>query len=150
MAPAFQLYGRKAKQNNSSLWQHTVWEETVPPVLTLMLDNSVPLPLSLAPFELLPQNWSLEPLSSVKSVLPFKRNTWNSSSSLSHLALISTGWYSHKLWQLIFMVLEPWTGGSAVGLSPLTPQAGPQQPRYPSQFLTWVWDQFVLHLCPYC
>ena len=34
----------------------------------------------------------------------------------------STGFYSQKLWRLIFLALETWAGGPDVGLDPLIPE----------------------------
>ena len=56
---------------------------------------------------------------------PFKRNAWDFRSPLSHSATIPTGFYSQKLWGLLFPPLEPWSGGPGVGLGPLTPQGAP-------------------------
>ena len=35
---------------------------------------------------------------------------------------IPTGFYSQKLWGLIFLALELWAGGTGVGLGPLAPE----------------------------
>ena len=33
-----------------------------------------------------------------------------------------TGFYSQKLWEFIFLALEPWAEGPGVGLGPLAPE----------------------------
>ena len=38
---------------------------------------------------------------------------------------IPTGFYSLKLWGLIFLALEPWAGEHGAGLGLLTPQISP-------------------------
>ena len=48
------LQGEGAQQKNSGLCQHFSLEESCPPALTLILDDSVPFYMSLAWFELLP------------------------------------------------------------------------------------------------
>ena len=103
-----------------------------------MLNNSVPPHMYLAYFGCSPSaaGQSIS-LSASKSVLgPFKRNTWGSSSPPSHSATILAGFYSQKLWRLLFLALEPWAGEPGVELGNLAPQGGHPQPRYPSQFLT--------------
>ena len=58
----------------------------------------------------------------VKSMCgPFKRNVSDSRSPLSYSFTICTGFYSKKLWGLIFLVLESWAEGIGVGLGPLAP-----------------------------
>lgn len=53
----------------------SVQEKVAPPVLTLMLGNSVPPSVSLVPFQLLPECWSSKGVSLSKSVFePFMRN----------------------------------------------------------------------------
>ena len=46
----------------------------------------------------------------------YKRNTWDSRSPLSHSASIPTAFHSQKLWGFFFLVLEPCSGGSGMGL----------------------------------
>ena len=48
---------------------------------------------------------------------------------LSSTALIPTGFYSLKLWRLLFLALEPWDGRRRMGLDP-------SLLRYCSQFLS--------------
>ena len=97
------------------------------PILTLftLTPDSLVLPcVSLTLFKLLLERWSSEQVSSSVSKYmcrPFKRNTWDCSSTLSHSAIFA-GFYSQKLWRLFFLSLEPWAEGSGVGLRPLTPQ----------------------------
>ena len=57
---------------------------------------------------------------------------------------IPTGFCSQKLWGLIFLVLEPWTGGPGVGLGFLSPEISSQIFSHH----TWVRDQPVLSLHP--
>ena len=42
--------------------------------------------------------------------------------------------FTAKLWELLFPKLEPWAWGPGVGLGHLTPQGGPLQPKYHSNF----------------
>lgn len=62
---------------------------------------------------------------------PFKKNTWDSSSSLSLSATIPAGFHSQELLGPLFLPLEPWLREPGVGLGPLSPQ-----PKYPSHLLT--------------
>lgn len=113
----------------------SVWEKAAPLALALKPDNSVPLFMSLVSFELLPQCWSTERVSSSmsKSICgPFKRSVWDSSCCPSHPAIISTGFHSPKLLRLLFLALETWAGEPGVRLGPLGPQGAPPQLRYPS------------------
>ena len=88
MASAFQVCVERAQKRNNSLCQHFIWEKAAAPALTLMPDTSVPLCISLVPFELLPQCWGSEGVSASKSMNgPFKRSClglWKASISLSH------------------------------------------------------------------
>ena len=76
-----------------------------------MPDTSVPPCMSMFPFKLLPLCWSSEGMSQSKSVYrPFKRNSWDSRRPLSNSATTPTGFYSQKLWGLLFLALKPWAG----------------------------------------
>ena len=73
--------------------------------------------MSLVLFELLPQHWNLVGVNLNKFLCgPFKRNVWDCRSPSLHSTIIPTGFYSHKLWELLFLVLEPWTRLPGVGL----------------------------------
>ena len=57
---------------------------------------------------------------------------------------LQTDFCSQKLWGLIFLALEPWTGDLVWGRDS-------SLPRYPSRMFThhtWVWDQPIRHLRP--
>ena len=107
----------------------------LPPALALMLDNSVPPPMSPVPFKCCPRAGTQKERV-IQCVGPLKGTAWDSSSTPSPSASILTGFYSQKLWGLLFLALESWAGGPSVGQGPLTPQEGPLQPRYPFQFLS--------------
>ena len=118
----------------------------LPPALTPMPDNSVPPLMSLMPFNLLSLCWSSEGVSPIKSVHgPFKRNSQIAQQFLSSTASIPSGFYSQKLWQHLFLALEPWAGGLDVVLGPLVPEISLLS------FIchTWVWKQPILPLCPF-
>ena len=53
---------------------------------------------------------------------PFKRNCQRLQQFLSFTVSIPTGFYSLKLWRLIFLALEPWAGAPGVGLGPFPPE----------------------------
>ena len=87
--------------------------------------------VSDAPFNLLPLCWSSEGVSLSKFVCgPFKRSHLRLQQLLSQIALVHTGFYSQKLWGLIFLALESWALGPHEGLEPLAPEIS-----------LWVWDQ---------
>ena len=57
----------------------SAWEKAIPPVLTLLPDNSVPPHMSLVPAKLLPLHWSSEGVSLSRSVCrAFRRNCLHS------------------------------------------------------------------------
>ena len=92
----------------------SIWEKDAPPGLTLMPDNSVPPHMSLVPFELLPQWWTLEGISLSKLVCgPFKRNClglqkpsallshnpcWSLEPEIMRTSLPGTGTLSFRVW----------------------------------------------------
>lgn len=98
----------------------SIWNKVASSALSLNPDNSVPSHMSLVPFKLLPQCWSLEQVKLSVS----KYTCWDSSSSSFHSATISIGFHSQKLWELIFPALEPWAGELGIGLGPFTSQGG--------------------------
>ncbi|KAF6114584.1 hypothetical protein HJG60_010549 [Phyllostomus discolor] len=57
---------------------------------------------------------------SMRSVRPFMRRGLRI--PISSANPTTTGFYSQKLWGLIFLALEPWDGWSGVGLGSLTPE----------------------------
>ena len=54
---------------------------------------------------------------------------------VSSTAPTPTGFYSQKLWGLIFLVLEPWAGWSGLGLGSLAPEVS--LPIFSHH--TWMW-----------
>lgn len=115
MVPTFasRLVGERSQPRNNGFCQHFHLEGAAPPALALQPDNSVPLRMSLEPFEMLPQHWSSERKKSVSSKSmcgPFKRNSCDTSCPPSHSATISTGFHSQKLWGLFSLALEAWCG----------------------------------------
>ena len=111
---------RKGKMASAST---SFWEKAAFPALALMPDNSFPPHMSLVPFELLPQCWSSEGVSSSMSVCgPLRGIAWDSRSPPSHLATIPSGFHSQKLQGPIFLALEPRVGGPGVGLGSLAPE----------------------------
>ena len=113
VAQAWQLFAERDHQRNNGLCQHfCLGGSHLPPTLTLMPDNSVPPRVSLAPFkwlELRRVSWR-EPMRS-----PLKGTAWDSRSPLSPSSSIPAGFYSQKLWGLLFLALGPWAGGPAMG-----------------------------------
>ena len=68
----------------------TVLEKAAPAALALMPDCPIPPHVSLVPFKLLPQCWSLEQVRLSKSVCsPLRGTSWDSRSPVSHSA---TSW----------------------------------------------------------
>lgn len=85
------------------------WEKAVLSPLILIPHNSVPPCMSLLPFDLLPQCLSSEQVNPSKPMCgPFKRNTWDPSSPVSHSTTIPIGFHSQQLWELLFLALETW------------------------------------------
>ena len=122
------LWGR-AQNWNHGLSLHLSGKSCPPPAHALIQDYSVPPCMSLVP-----QCWNSEWVSLSKSIWGlFKRNAWDFRSPLSHSATIWAGFYSQKLWGLLFLPL--WAGAPAVGLGPLAPQGRSLRLRYPSWFL---------------
>ena len=108
-----------------------------------MPDNSVPPCMSLMTFNLLSTHWSLDRVNPTKSLFgPFKRNClrFQQFSTGSN----PTAFHSQKLWGLIFLALEPWSGEPIVRLGPLTPEIS----LLIFIYHMWVWNQPDLCLCP--
>lgn len=113
----------------------SVWEKVASPAIALIPGNSVPPYMSLVTFELQLQCWSSERVSPRKSMCgPFKWNTWDSSCSTSHSVTIPAGFYSQKLWGILFLALKLWAGGPGVGLEPLDPQGDLHNWNIPPNF----------------
>ena len=105
--PAHKLCETGLRKGRMASGGTSLWKIPASPVLVWMPDNSVPLYMSLMPFQLLPQLWSSEGVSLSKSLhKPFKRNFLGPRSPPSHLAITPAGFYSQKLWGLLFMALE--------------------------------------------
>ena len=125
MVPSCQLCGSVAlcgegSERSNGLNQHLLSGRKLSPALALVLDSSVPPHMSLKPSNLLPPHWSSKGVSPNKSVWgPFKSNCLGFQKFLSSTTSILTGFYSQKLWRIIFLALEPWAGGPGVGLYPL-------------------------------
>nr|KAF6469801.1 hypothetical protein HJG59_011159 [Molossus molossus] len=101
-----------------------------------MPNNSFLPYVSLVPAELPPPCWSLEGVGPSKSLhRPFKRNCLGLQKPQPPSALIPTGFYSQKLWGLLFLAVVPWAVGSGVEWEPLIPQGGPSQPSYLPDYL---------------
>ena len=142
--PASSVVGR-AQKRNSGLCQHLCLGESWPPPLALMLDNSVLPCMSLVLFNILSPCWSSEGVSLSNSMHgPFKRNCQGVQQFLSFSASSPTGFYSQKLWWLIFLALEPWAGGPGVGLGILIPEIW----LLVCICHIWAWDQLILCLHP--
>ena len=74
----------------------------------------------MALFELLHQCWISYQVSLNMSVCgPFKWNTWDSSSHLSHSVITHAGFHSQNLWGLLLSALEPWLRVQVWGWDPL-------------------------------
>ena len=95
----------------------------LPPALALMLDNSVPPPMSPVPFKCCPRAGTQKERV-IQCVGPLKGTAWDSSSTPSPSASILTGFYSQKLRGLLFLALESWGRGPGVVLGLLAPQRG--------------------------
>ena len=76
-------------------------------------------------------------------VVLFRGYSWESHSFFC--CPTPTGVYSQKLWEVVFLVLEPWVGWSDVGLGSLTPEGS--LPIFICHM--WVWDCLfhILYLC---
>ena len=55
----------------------------------------------------------------------FKRNNLRLQQFLSSTVSIPDGFYSQKLWGLVFLALETWAGRARVRLGPLSPDTLP-------------------------
>ena len=118
--------------------------ESCPPALTLTPDTSVPPPMSLVPFKLLPQCWSSEGVSLSKSMcMMFKRNCLvlqnflPPNQCLLGFADRSCGDLPSWHWNLELGDLVCGWDSSLL--------------RCPSRIFihhTWMWDQSILHLYP--
>ena len=75
---------------------------------------------------------------------PFKRNFLELQKLPSSSDSIPAGFYSQKLWVLLFLALEPWAGDSGVGLGPSNSSGGTSLPIF--IHYTWVWDQTIPRL----
>ena len=120
--PAVSMRGGLRKGTTISA-STSVWEKAAPQLSawcwTIQL---LPPLLSLMSFNLPPFCWSSDWVSPSTSVHgPFKSKCQGVQQLLSSTASIPTGFYSQKLWRLIFLVLKPWVGGPGVTLGPLTP-----------------------------
>ena len=98
-----------------------------------MPDYSVPPHMSLLHFNLLSPCWSSEKVSLSKTVHGPCKTPGTPGAGFS------TGFYSWKLWEPMFLAREPWAGESSVELGPLTPEIS---------LYTCLGDQPVLSLCP--
>ena len=114
----------------------SVWEKAAPPALTQMQENSVPTHMSLVLFELRLQCWSSEQVSPVSLCRPFRKNTWDLRSPLSHSATIPAVFYSQTFRGTSLPGTTTLGFGASVELGPLTPEGEPLQPSYPSTFLS--------------
>ena len=108
MAPTCQLCGleglRKGTMASASIF---VWQKVALPALALMWDTLIPPHMALLPFELLPQHWNLEGRMQSKAVhRPFNRNCLRLWKPLSYSATLPGGFYSQKLWRLLFLVWD--------------------------------------------
>ena len=84
-----------------------------------MGDLSVSLCMPLAPFKVLPQCWSPEGVSLSKSTCGALQEEMPENPTVSSADPTPTGFYSQKLWGLIFLALRPWAGWSGLELGPL-------------------------------
>ena len=155
VGPDYKLCCGRAKKREDGLCPHFCLGEScappppLPPALTLMPDfrelNSVPPRTSVVPYKLLSQCWSSNRASPSKCVCgPIKRNCLE-------FAATPSGFHCQKLWGLLFPAREPCTGGTGVGLGPLTPQGGTSAAEISLPILNhhmWIWDQPVPYLCP--
>ena len=97
MAPACQLREEGSEKETIVSASTSVWEKAAPTAVSLMPDNSVPPHMFPMYFEVLLHCLSSETVSLSKSMCgPFKRNSWDSRSPLSHLAKILVYFYSEK------------------------------------------------------
>ena len=140
MSPNCQVcWGRAKKRNNGPRQPRFCLGESVPPALTLMPDTSVPphtplLPSNLCSRARAQRKWIWVSL----WVGPLRGAAWDSS-TFSSTTSIPFGFYNQESWGFIFLVLDPWAGGTGVRLGPITHEIS---------FLTfinhtWVWDQPV-------
>ena len=107
MVPTYWLWRRKAQKRNNGLCQALCLGNSCPTALTLLPHSLVPPHASLVSFNLLPWCWSSKGVSLSKSVHGhIKRNCLGLLQFLSSTASILAGFYSQKLWRLIFPVLE--------------------------------------------
>ena len=108
VVPACWLCVGRAQKRNNGLCQHFCLGESYPQALALMPDNSVPPPMSLVPFNMLPLHWSSEEVSLSKSVHgPFKRTCLGIQKFISSRTSIPAGFYNQKSRGLVFLALEP-------------------------------------------
>lgn len=136
--------GFSTEKMPSSYWLHVRWAPrrkmvSVLLVLTLNPYNSVFLFMSLVPVELLPfcQSVRVSACKWVSLGMGFKRTYgFPIAFHLTETDRILTDFYWQMLWELLFLVQDPWTGNSSVGLRPLTLQLEPLPLRCSSQHLT--------------
>ena len=116
------------------------WEKAAPPALTLMPNGSVPPCMSLVLLSCCPSTGAQRvwvPVSLNAGPLRLQK-------PFAHSATILAGFYSRKLWILLFLALESWAwvlhgipgfsgGTSTAEISLLT-----------FLFHMWVWDQPIL------
>ena len=99
----------------------SVWEKAAPTTLAMLSDNSVPLCMSLVPFDKLPQHWSSEQVSPSKSVCPLRGHLGLQKLTGSLSYNLPSVFHSQKLWGHLFLVLELWDGGPGFSVGDLHP-----------------------------
>ena len=112
--------------------------------LASLTDTSVPPFIPQVPFNLLPWCQSSEGVCLHKSVCRFLKRKCLGLQKFLLLTQALLFFCSQKIWALIFLPLEHWTGWPCLGL-------GFVAPEIPSQIFIhhmWVWDQPVPCLCP--
>ena len=112
------VWGKAQKRDNGFCLQFFLEGRGVPP-LTLLPDISVPFCMTWVLFKVLPQCWSPEGIRLSKSFWSPPQEEMPENPTVSSADPTPTGFYSQKLWGLIFLALEPWTGWSDVGLRSL-------------------------------
>ena len=144
MAPVCWLSRGRAHQRNNGLCQHFCLGE---------ISSSHPdarqfsssLYVSGAAQAAFTPHWSSGGVNPSKFVCwPFKRNFLELQKLPSSSDSIPAGFYSQKLWVLLFLALEPWAGDSGVGLGPSNSSGGTSLPIF--IHYTWVWDQTIPRL----
>ena len=95
--------------------------ESCPPALILMPDTSLPPHIPLMPLKMLPQCWSPEIVSLSKSTCRATQEEMPENPGVSFNST-PTGFYSQKLWGIIFLALNPGLCCLMCGWHPLLPR----------------------------